>query len=59
MVYHIVNLQNCHPVFSSTQLSAFLQATAMFLVALHGAVAMDIKELQEDVLAAYDTDPAI
>jgi hypothetical protein len=53
--YGTVNPQNCHPVFSSTQLSASLQATAMFLVVLHGVIAMDIKELQEDILAAYDT----
>jgi hypothetical protein len=31
----------------------------MFPVVLRGVVAMDIEELQEDILAAYDTDPAI
>jgi RNase H-like domain found in reverse transcriptase len=43
--YGTVNPQNCHPVFSSTQLSASLRATAMLPVALHGIVTMDIKEL--------------
>jgi Integrase zinc binding domain len=31
----------------------------MLLVVFHGVVSMDIEELQEDILAAYDTDPAI
>jgi hypothetical protein len=31
----------------------------MLLVALHGIVTMDIEELQKDILAAYDTDPAV
>jgi hypothetical protein len=31
----------------------------MLLLVLHGIVAMDNKELQEDILAAYDTDPAV
>jgi RNase H-like domain found in reverse transcriptase/Integrase zinc binding domain len=57
--YDTVNPQNCHPVFSSTQLSTSLQATTMLLVVLHGVIAMDIEELQKDILAAYDTDPAI
>jgi hypothetical protein len=43
--YGTVNPQNCCPVFSSTQLSASLQATAMLLVALHGIFTMDIEEL--------------
>jgi hypothetical protein len=43
--YGTVNPQDCHPVFSSTQLSAFLQATAMLPVALCGIVTMDIEEL--------------
>jgi hypothetical protein len=30
----------------------------MFLVVLHSVVAMDIEELQENILAAYNTDPA-
>jgi Integrase zinc binding domain len=54
-----VNPQNCRPVFSSTQLSASLQATAMLLVALRGIITMDIEELQKDILSAYDTDPAV
>ena len=54
-----VNPQNCQPVFSSTQLSASLQATEMFLVVLCGVQAMDIEELQKDILAAYDTDPTV
>jgi RNase H-like domain found in reverse transcriptase/Integrase zinc binding domain len=57
--YGTVNPQNCHPVFPSTQLSASLRATAMLLVALHGIITMDIKELQKDILTAYDTDPAV
>jgi hypothetical protein len=57
--YGTVNPQNCHPVFSSTQLSASLQATVMLLVALHGIITMDIEELQKDILATYDTDPAV
>jgi hypothetical protein len=57
--YGTVNPQNCHPVFSSTQLSTSLRATAMLLVALRGIVTMDIEELQKDILAAYDTDPAV
>jgi hypothetical protein len=57
--YGTVNPQNCRPVFSSTQLSASLRATAMLLVALHGIITMDIEELQKDILAAYDTDPAV
>jgi hypothetical protein len=31
----------------------------MFPVALRGIVTMDIEELQKDILAAYDTDPAV
>jgi hypothetical protein len=42
--YGIVNPQNCHPVFSSTQLSASLQATAMLPAALRGIVTMNIEE---------------
>jgi hypothetical protein len=57
--YGTVNPQNCCPVFSSTQLSASLQATAMLLVALCGIITMNIEELQKDILAAYDTDPAV
>jgi hypothetical protein len=57
--YGTVNPQNCRPVFSSTQLSASLPATAMLLVALHGIITMDIEELQKDILAAYNTDPAV
>ena len=53
-----VNPQNCHPVFSSMQLSASLQATKMFLVVLCGVQAMDI-ELQKDIIAAYDIDPSV
>jgi RNase H-like domain found in reverse transcriptase len=43
--YGTVNPQNCCPVFSSTQLSASLRATAMLLVALYGIITMDIEEL--------------
>jgi hypothetical protein len=57
--YDTVNPQNCCPVFSSTQLSTSLQATAMLPVALHGIITMDIEELQKDILAAYNTDPAV
>jgi hypothetical protein len=57
--YGTVNSQNCHPVFSSTQLSASLQATAMLLVVLCGVVVMDIEELQEDILTSYNTDPDV
>jgi Integrase zinc binding domain len=31
----------------------------MLPVALHGIITMDIEELQKDILAAYDTDPAV
>jgi hypothetical protein len=31
----------------------------MLPVVLRGVVAMDIEELQKDILAAYDTDPAV
>jgi hypothetical protein len=31
----------------------------MLLVALHGIFTMDIEELQKDILAAYDTNPAV
>jgi hypothetical protein len=57
--YGTVNPQNCHPVFSSTQLSTSLLATVILPVALHGIITMDIEELQKDILAAYDTDPAV
>jgi Integrase zinc binding domain len=57
--YGTVNPQNCCPVFSSTQFSASLQATAMLPVALCGIIIMDIEEVQKDILAAYDTDPAV
>ena len=57
--YGTVNPQNCCPVFSSTQLSASLHATRMFLAILHGVVAMDIEELQKNILSAYVTDPAV
>jgi hypothetical protein len=57
--YGTVNPQNCRPVFSSTQLSPSLRATVMLLVALCGIITMDIEELQKDILAAYDTDPAV
>ena len=49
--YGTVNPQNCCPVFSSTQ--------GMFPAILHGVLAMDIEELQKDILSAYDTDPAV
>jgi hypothetical protein len=57
--YGTVNPQNCCPVFSSPQLSASLRATAMLLVALRGIITIDIEELQKNILAAYDTDPAV
>jgi hypothetical protein len=57
--YGTVNPQNCHPVFSSTQLSASLRATTMLPVVLCGVVVMDIEELQEDILTSYHTDPDI
>jgi RNase H-like domain found in reverse transcriptase len=57
--YGTVNPQNCCPVFSSTQLSTSLRATAMLPVALCGIITMDIEELQKDILSAYDTDPAV
>jgi hypothetical protein len=31
----------------------------MLPVALHGIITMDIEELQKDLLAAYNTDPAV
>jgi hypothetical protein len=31
----------------------------MLLVALHGIITMNIEKLQKDILAAYDTDPAV
>jgi hypothetical protein len=31
----------------------------MLPVALHGIITMDIEELQKNILAAYDTDPAV
>jgi hypothetical protein len=31
----------------------------MLLVALHGIITMDIRKLQKNILAAYDTDPAV
>jgi hypothetical protein len=31
----------------------------MPLVALHSIIIMNIEELQKDILAAYDTDPAV
>jgi hypothetical protein len=31
----------------------------MLPVVLHGVVAMYIEELEKDILAAYDTDPAV
>jgi hypothetical protein len=31
----------------------------MLLVALHDIITMDIEELQKNILAAYDTDPAV
>jgi RNase H-like domain found in reverse transcriptase len=55
----VQSTQNCRPVFSSTQLSASLQATAMLPVALCGIITMDIEELQKDILSAYDTDPTV
>jgi Integrase zinc binding domain len=57
--YGTVNPQNCGPVFSSTQLSTSLCPTVMLPVALCGIITMDIEELQKDILAAYDTDPAV
>jgi hypothetical protein len=57
--YGTVNPQNCHPVFSSTQLSTSLRAAVMLLVALHVIIAIDIEELQKDILSAYDTDPTV
>ena len=56
--YGTVNPQNCHPVFPSTQLSTSLHATKMFLAILCDVVAMDIEELQNDILSAYNADPA-
>ena len=57
--YDTINPQNCHPVFSSTQLSTSLHATGMFLAILCGVVAMDIEELQKDISSVYDADPAV
>jgi RNase H-like domain found in reverse transcriptase len=57
--YGTVNPQHCCPVFSSTQLSASLRATAILLVALRGIITIDIKELQKDISVAYDTDLAV
>ena len=54
--YGTINPLNCCLVLSSTQLSASLHGTGMFLAILHGVVAMDIEELQKDILSAYDAD---
>ena len=55
--YGEVNPHNFKPIFSSEQLSASLRATSLLPTVLRGVVAMDVEELDKDILSALSTDP--
>jgi transposase InsO family protein len=55
--YGKVNPHNLKPIFSSEQLSASLRATSMLPTVLRGVSAMDLVQLNLEILSALDTDP--
>ena len=55
--YGKVNPHNLKPIFSSEQLSALLQATSLLPAVLHGVIAMDLTQLNTEILSALDADP--
>jgi len=55
--YGKVNPHNLKPIFSSEQLSASLQATSLLPAVLCGVIAMDLTQLNTEILSTLDTDP--
>ena len=55
--YGKVNPHNLKPIFSSEQLSASLRATSLLPAVLRGIIAMDLTQLNTEILSALDTDP--
>jgi len=55
--YGKVNPHNLKPIFSSKQLSASLRATSLLPAVLRGIIAMDLIQLNTEILSALDTDP--
>jgi len=53
--YGKVNPHNLKPIFSFEQLSASLQATSLLPAVLHGIIAMDLTQLNMEILSALDT----
>jgi len=54
--YSKVNPHNLKPIFSSKQLSASLQAISLLLAILRGIIAMDLAQLNMEILSTLDTD---
>ena len=54
--YGKVNPHNLKPIFSSKQLSASLQATSLLPAILRGVIAMDLAQLNTEILSTLDTD---
>jgi len=57
--YGKVNPYNLKPIFSSEQLSASLRATSLLPAILHGIIAMDLAQLNMEILSTLDTDPTV
>jgi len=55
--YGKVNPHNLKPIFSSKQLSTSLRATSFLPAILRGIIAMDLTQLNTEILSALDTDP--
>ena len=55
--YSKVNPHNLKPIFSSKQLSTSLQATSLLPAVLRGIIAMDLTQLNTEILSALGTDP--
>ena len=56
--YGDVNPHNFKPIFSSEQISASLQATSLLPTVLCGVQAMDVEQLNKDILSALSADPS-
>ena len=54
--YGKVNPHNLKPIFSSEQLSTSLRATSLLPAVLRGIIAMDLTQLNTEILSALDTD---
>jgi len=55
--YSKVNPHNLKPIFSSEQLLASFRATSLLPAVLRGIIAMDLAQLNTEILSALDTDP--